>query len=186
MIAGIFNKDLAFVLAIFSLSPGSRIFRKELQERTKLNNLGLDNALNILVNAGIIIKNGRHLSLNLENARQVIDIMTKDYKLLKEIPLDAYFCLLSVVFFLQKLKGVDAYLFGSYAKLVFKEGSDIDIAVISDRISQKEKKDIAAIAQKAHKRYKKKIELHFFGRDFYKNKSDPFVAEVLKHGVRVI
>lgn len=186
MITGIFNKDKAFVLAVFSLSPGSRIFRKELQERTKLNNLGLDNALNSLVNAGIIIKNGRHLSLNLENARQVIEIISKDYKYLKEIPLDAYFCVMSIVFFLQKLKSIDAYLFGSYAKLIFKEGSDIDIAIISSRVSAEEKKEIAAMAQKLHKRYKKKIELHFFEKDFYKNKSDPFVKDVLKNGVRLI
>ncbi|MEM5881545.1 MAG: nucleotidyltransferase domain-containing protein [Candidatus Aenigmatarchaeota archaeon] len=31
------------------------------------------------------------------------------------------------------LKDVKVYLFGSYAKLTFKEGSDIDLAIISDK-----------------------------------------------------
>lgn len=56
MIIGLFNKDVFKILTVLSLSPGSRFLRKELKEKTKMNNINLDNALNILLNSNIILK----------------------------------------------------------------------------------------------------------------------------------
>ena len=76
MILQIFNKDILEVLTVFSISPGSRFLRKELKERTKLNNVNLDNALNILLNTNLIKKEKRFLLLNLESAKSIINLVS--------------------------------------------------------------------------------------------------------------
>ena len=186
MILQIFNKDILEVLTVFSISPGSRFLRKELKERTKLNNVNLDNALNILLNTNLIKKEKRFLLLNLESAKSIINLVSEQYRELRELPLDVYFSIATLIFYLSKLSGIDAYLFGSYAKLVFKETSDIDMAIVSDKVIAADKKEINALIQKINSRYGKKIEIHYFGKNFYKNKNDSLVKEILKNGIKLI
>ena len=186
MIAQIFNKDIFEVLTIFSISPGSKFVRKELKERTKLNNINLDNTINILLNSNLIKKEKRFLSLNFDNAKQIIKLVSDEYKGLRELPLDAYFSIANIIFFLSKLKGIDVYLFGSYAKLIYKEKSDVDMAIVSDKITDNGKKELNTLIRKLELRYGKKIEIHYFGMKFYKNKKDPLVQEIIKNGIRLI
>ena len=186
MIAQIFNKDILEVLTIFSISPGSKFLRKELKEKTKLNNINLDNAINTLLNSNLIKKEKRFLSLNFDNARDIIELLSHEYKSLKELPLDVYFSIINLILLLSKLKGINVYLFGSYSKLVYKETSDIDILIVSDKITIDDKKEINKLIQKLESKYRKKIEVHYFGMNFYKNKKDLFVQEVLKNGLRLI
>ena len=77
----------------------------------------------------------------------------------------------------------DVYLFGSYAKLIFSESSDVDIAIVSNQIN---KKEADKVIKKLEKKHKKEIELHYFTRNFYKNKRDPLVKEILQHGIKMI
>lgn len=186
MIAPIFNKDILEVLTVFSISPGSKFLRKELKERTRLNNINLDNAITILLNSNLIKKEKRFLSLDLNNVKQIIMLVSEQYQELKELPLDVYFTIVNLIFLLSKFKGINVYLFGSYAKLVYKEKSDIDIAIVSDSITNKGKKEISRLIQKLESRYAKKIEIHYFGIDFYKNKKDTLVQEIIKNGLKLI
>ena len=186
MITQIFNKEVLEVLTVFSISPGSKLTRKDLKERTKLNNVILDNAINTLLNSNLIKKEKRFLTLNLDTSKQIIKLIFDEYKALKELPLDVYFSIAAIIFFLSKSKNINAYLFGSFAKLVYKETSDIDIAIISDKITEKEKKEINSLIQKLESRYGKKIEMHYFGMNFYKNRKDPLVREIMINGVRLI
>ena len=186
MITQIFNYDVLEILTIFSISPGSKFLRKELKERTKLNNVNLDNALNILLNTTLIKKEKRYLLLNLESTKPIIKLISDEYKSLRELPLDAYFLIINLVNYLSKFKEANVYLFGSYAKLVFKESSDIDLACVSDKITRNNKKEINNLMQKLESRYGKKIEIHYFGRNFYKNKNDPLVKDILKNGIKLI
>lgn len=186
MILQIFYRDILEVLTIFSISPGSKFLRKELKVKTKLNNINLDNALNILLNSNLIKKEKRFLSLNFDYAKSIIKLISDEYKGLRELPLDVYFSIINIVFYLSKLKAVNVYLFGSYAKLVFKETSDIDVAIISDKITANNKKELNKLIQKLEVRYGKKIEVHYFGMDFYKNKKDRLVSEILKNGIRLV
>jgi len=180
----IFNKDVLKVLTIFSTSPGSKFLRNELKEITRLNNVVLDNVLTLLINSKIIEKQKRLLVLKYnEKARKLIKIIFEEYKSLKEIPFEVYFSLIELINFLSKFKGVKVYLFGSYSKLIYKRDSDIDIAIISEKIN---KSDINKLVNKIEKVYGKKIELHFFGKNFYKNKKDPLVKDILKNGVELI
>ncbi|MBI3623112.1 nucleotidyltransferase domain-containing protein [Candidatus Pacearchaeota archaeon] len=186
MIAQILNKDILKILTVFSISPGSRFARNDLKEKTNLNNVNIDKAINTLINANLIKKEKKLLSLNLDKAKPIINLISDSYKELKELPLSVYFSITDLVFFLTRLKNIDTYLFGSYAKLIYRESSDIDIAIISDKIKNEEKKELGKILKKIEKTYKKNIEIHYFSTNFYKNKKDPLVKDILKNGVKLI
>ncbi len=187
MINSIFNTEIFKILTLFSISKGSRLQRKELKDKTKMNNVVLDNALSSLLNAGIIKKDKRLFCLNLENdnAKIIAEIAVKQYQDFREIPFKVYFAIVEIADFLSKLKFLSAYLFGSYAKLVFNDNSDIDVAIISN-IKDIIKRDFAKLMQKLESRYSVKIEVHYFSNNFYKNKKDPLVNEILKNGIKII
>jgi len=186
MISMIFKKEILELLVIFSLAPGAKFSRNELKEKTKLNNVNLDNAIAASLSSNLIKKEKRGLSLNLENAGEIIRIIGEDYARLNKLPLDAYFSIIELMSYLTRLKGIEAFLFGSYSKLVFNEKSDIDIAVVSDKIKSEHKKELNKIIHKIKHRYSKEIELHYFAQNLYKNRRDPLVAEILKNGIRLI
>jgi predicted nucleotidyltransferase len=184
MIVQIFNMDIVKILTVFSLSPGSKFSRNELQEKTKLINVNLDNALSILFNSTMIIKDKRMISFN-NNFANVLQLISGEHRYMKNIPLDAYFPVLELSTFIAKYK-LEAYLFGSYSKLIYKNDSDIDIAIISDALSSMKKKKISRQAQKLSDKYNKEIELQFFSTEFNKNKKDPIVADILRNGIKLI
>jgi len=185
MISTIFNKNQFKILTIFSISPGSKHSRNELKERTKLINMALDNALKQLISSKILLKEKRLLRLNLENedVKEIIRIISKEYKQLKELPLNIYFLIIDFLNLLNET--YEVYLFGSYAKLIFKKDSDIDFAIISNDINTLKRKKINEKVLKLEKKYSKKIELHYFGKDIYKNKKDPLVKEILINGEKL-
>ncbi len=185
MISQIFDTDIFKIITLFSVSPGSRFSRKELKEKTLLNNVPLDKALARLAYSKILLleKSFYFLNISSEAAKLLIQLAKKQFIELREIPLSVYFLLSDLAYYLSSQKGCDVYLFGSYSKLVYKEGSDVDIAIVSDSI---DKKFVRKIIIALEKIYKKKIEVHFFERKFYKNKSDPLVKEILRNGVRIL
>ncbi|MEW6063011.1 MAG: hypothetical protein AB1571_01405, partial [Nanoarchaeota archaeon] len=67
MINLIFDKDIFKILTIFSLSSGSKFKRNEFKEKTKLNNIPLDNALLKLIKANLFKKEKKFYSINFEN-----------------------------------------------------------------------------------------------------------------------
>ncbi len=186
MIVQVFNKDVLKVLTVFCISPGARFQRRELQERTRMNNVNLDNALGLLLRSGVLKKDRRFLCLDLnEEVKKIVELVSGQYKFLREVPLDVYFSVLEVVWFLSRFE-CDVYLFGSYVKLVFKEGSDIDIAVVSDRVRSEAKKEISKLVRKVEKKYGKDIQVHYFSEKFYKSKKDLLVKDILKNGIKLI
>jgi len=187
MISNIFTKDCFKILSLFSLSPGSRFNRKEIKEKVLLNNVPLDNALKRLFYEDILKKQNNYYSINFENssAKEILGLCKKQHTELREIPLNVYFLILDLVDELVKQKYIEVYLFGSFAKLVYNNRSDVDIAVLStDKIN---KKEINKVVSKLEKSYGKNIEVHYFNkRLFYKNKKDPLVKEILKNGIKLL
>ena len=185
MISLIFNKDIFKILTIFSVSPGSRFKRNELKEKTKLNNVPLDNALAKLLKTSILKKEKTLISINFENqiAKSLLEIISWQYKSLKEVPLNVYFLLIDLIDSIALIKA-EVYLFGSYSKLIYNENSDVDIALI---ITSIDKSIISKIVNKIEKKYNKKIALHIFDKQkFYKNKKDPLIKDIIKNGVKLI
>jgi len=182
----IYNSDVAKILAVFSDSRGYNHLRKELKEFTGIPNVILDKNLAKLINLRILKKEKNHYSVNFENKdiNSILDVFSKNRVKLKQLPYRYYFIIEDITDNLLEVKEIgDVYLFGSYSKLVFNEKSDIDIAIVSDKVDKKKVNDIV---RKLSKKSGKEIEIHFFTKDFYKNKSDALVKDILKNGVKLI
>ncbi len=189
MISQIFTQDCFKVMVLFSLSPGSRFNRTEIKSKVKLNNVPLDKALLSLLASEAVKREKNYYSVNLESeyAKKILELCNKQYKQLRELPLDVFYLLMDLIFCFSLVKGTELFLFGSYAKLIYKEGSDVDLAVLSRYQNSLEKKKIDKIINKLEKNYHKKVELHHFERkSFYKNKRDPLVKGILRDGIRLI
>lgn len=183
MILNLLESNMVKVLVVFSLAPGTKFRRKELKEKTKLNNVNLDKALTILQNSKVIFKENNYFRLNLDDkTKSLIELIKMEYKELNEIPLNVFFSILDLVERISVFKGVKVYLFGSYAKLTFKEGSDIDLAIASDKSLEFLEKYVLRI----EKKYKIKIQLHFFDKVFLKYKEDPLIREIMRNGIQII
>jgi len=181
----LFEKNTLKVLTLFSLSPGSKLKRKIIREKTGINNIILNKTLYLLLNIKFLIKEKSLLSLNFKNedTKKIIDLLSENYNKLKQLPLKEYFMILDINEEFSKIKNIgDVYLFGSYSKLIFKQTSDIDFAIISNEI---DKKEVNRMVQKLEKRFNKKIEVHFFTKEFYNNKRDPLVKEIIQQGVKL-
>lgn len=187
MINPLFDQNAFKILSLFSLSPGSRFSRKEIKQKTCLNNVPLDSALIKAIKVGIIKREGNYYSVNFlsDESKIIIQLLSRQYKQLKEIPFDVYLMLSDISYRLSFSKEAEAYLFGSYSKLVYREGSDVDIAILTTK--KFGKKNFEKEISRIEKLYKKKIETHYFDKQsFYKNKKDPLVKEIIKNGVRII
>jgi predicted nucleotidyltransferase len=176
MITNIFDKDCAKILTVFGLSPGSRFIRKDLQTQTRLYNVPLDSSLQKLISASIISKSEKYYSLK---DRDVMGIISKEYRRFKELPLATYFAIMDLAYMLSS-KPADIILFGSYAKLTYNIDSDVDVAVIGDvKVNEKSISNI-------ERTYGKRIQVHYFTKEeFYKNKNDALVKSILKDGIRI-
>ncbi len=187
MISLIFTPDCYKILILFSLSPGSRFNRKEIKEKTKLNNVPLDKALSQIIASGVAKRERNYYYLNIadKSAKELLEICQHQYQQLRELPLAVFYLLTDLTNSTPFLKGNEVWLFGSYAKLVYKENSDIDIAVLHSQEIRKE--GINKTVAKLEKIYNKKIEIHYFEKTgFYKNKKDLLVKGILRDGVRLI
>ena len=187
MINQIFDSDSFKIISLFSLSPGSAFKRNEIKEKTKLNNVPLDKTLLKLLYSGILKKENNLYKIDFRNeyAKKLIDISSGQYKDLKELPFDVYLLLSDLTLKLSTIKYIEAYLFGSYSKLIYNEKSDVDIAILTPKIF--DKKNVLKIIRKPERVYGKIIEVHFFEKkSFYENKKDPLVKEIIKNGMRII
>lgn len=174
-------------MTLFSLSPGSKFNRTEIQQKTKLNNLVLDKALQRLVSSSILQKNKRLYSFNFEdeNAKLILNMVKKQYLQLKELPLAVYYQICDFVEAVSVFKNLEVILFGSYAKLIYKDKSDIDLAVVYS--GKLDNKRINHLTGKISQSYGKLMEIHYFEKNrFYKNKKDPLVKGILRDGIRLI
>ena len=185
MITDLFNKDIIKVLTLFSVSPGSKFTRNEIKEKAMLNNAPLDSALSKLLSNKIIIKEKRLLSLNFGNKdlKGILNIVKNEHLRFKEIPLKIYYMLLDVSAVLSDMKKItQVHLFGSYAKLIYTDRSDIDLAVILEKSDKGITDKIKKSADKIGKKYGRSLELHFFEKKDMWQK-DPIIREILRNNV---
>lgn len=187
MINILFESSGFRILTLFSLSPGSRFNRKEIQQRTKLNNVVLDKALTTLLSSKVLQKEERLYSLNYEDEKTkiILGLARKQYLQLKELPLAVYYLICDFIEVISIFKDIEIFLFGSYAKLIYTEASDIDFAIVySKKLDQKK---INLLAEKLSKTHGKMIETHYFQKSkFYQHKKDPLIKSILRDGVRLI
>ena len=80
---------------------------------------------------------------------------------------------------------VKAYLFGSYAKGNFDENSDIDIAIVLDKLKDNERFDFQVELMLLSSKYDNRIEPHPIAEKDL-NLNNPFAAEILKTGIPLL
>ncbi len=79
---------------------------------------------------------------------------------------------------------IKAYLFGSYAKKVDREGSDIDLALIIDNLEDDDRFDLQVQLMLMASDFDIRIEPHPISNKNF-NFNNPFVAEILKTGIEI-
>lgn len=77
-----------------------------------------------------------------------------------------------------------AFLFGSYAKGIYKENSDIDIAIVSSNFNGKDPVDVNAQLL-SYARLYKNICIEPIGFDEYEFDQNPFMQEILSTGKEI-
>ena len=191
MITNLFEKNIIKVLSFFLISPGSRYKRIEIKEKTQMNNIPLDIALRKLKSLKFIEENKNLYLLNfkVEENKEIFELISEEYKSLN-LPYKIFNILVEIsdkLSRIQELKSV--ILFGSYAKLIHTEKSDIDLAIILENKLKNEQKTEKRIEQeiaKISKNYQKQIELHFYKqRDIKHNKSDPIIKDILRNSKKI-
>jgi predicted nucleotidyltransferase len=179
MIANLFDRKIVKVLTYFFISPGSRYSREEIKEKAGMNNIPLDKTLLKLTYLHIIRKDGKLISLNFEGEEiKIINELQSEYKKMN-LPFKIFNDLVELTNKSSLIKGLESiYLFGSYAKLIYHEKSDIDIAFfLSDK---KAKENLEKL-----KKINDKFEFHFFeNKD--KKANDPLIKEILKNGKKIL
>lgn len=190
-------KSVWRILILFSEVPGKNLSREEIRSYTKLGNQSITQALFILKAFGILNfrKSGKAglYQLNLANkyAKKIIELCQEEYRDLNALPFD----ILSPVrefarSVLDKNLGIEKIiLFGSVAKRIFRENSDIDICVVFEKkYTVKEDMALAKIAQDIGDRFGRKLQLHLFsGEEFEsKRKKDKLVMEILRDGLELV
>lgn len=77
------------------------------------------------------------------------------------------------------------YLFGSYAKGTPKKWSDIDVAVVSDKLRRNYWDNHTKLLHLSI-RADIRLEIHSFTKEDFKNETDPMVYEIRKTGIKVV
>ncbi len=175
------------LLCLFSQTPGKALTRKDIQQLTQLANNPLTESLTFLVNTSILLKQKRHYTLNFENdeVNNIIDFFSREKRKLKNLPYPIWLILFDLSIKLtDKIAPQNIYLFGSYAKLIAHEKSDIDIAIV---IEKREPHIDFAIEKQVsilEKRFQKKIQIHLFDRKEFQQKT-ALTREILKDSIKI-
>lgn len=175
------------ILKLFSLAPGKMLTRKEIKGFTRLSNMPLDMAIKRLINENILIEKKRLLMLNLsdEKTKVIIDLIKKEQELIREIPYSIWSMLFDFIISLEKTKFKKAFLFGSYAKHIAREDSDIDIALIIEKRRKEQEFLVEDIAGKIKEKYKKNIQLHYFEEKDFEEGKGTLLKEIREEGIRI-
>lgn len=194
MITDLFDKNIVKILSLFFISPGSKHTRKEIKEKTGMNNIPLDIGLRKLLKQKITkkTKNLYELSPSLppEIETLVESLKTEFREKFVSLPLKVFYTLTEISEKLSRIKEIkNVFLFGSYAKLIYTEKSDIDLAIIlPDRLKNKTKliKQINKTTNRIEKKFKREIETHFFSESNLKHKKDPLIKDIIKNSRQII
>lgn len=182
MIINLIEKNCAKILLLLAISPGSSYTRQEIKNKLEMNNITLDVSLRKLISLKLVKEKNKLHSPNLEN--YIIQKILGEKQEMANLPLKIQVIISDFIDKATEFKLKNIILFGSYAKLIFSDKSDIDLAVILNNEENKAKieKAIIALASKLSKKHKKEIQVHFFSEADLKHKEDPLIKDILRNG----
>lgn len=183
------------ILLVLAEAPGKAITRKEIRNLTKIGNKALVKFLNLLEKFDFIIvkKIGRNYvyKLNLMNfyVERILEVIKLEKKDLENLGFGIVNILREFVYELTNvcLENIkEIYIFGSYAKRIDYEKSDIDVAIIVEKRNVNEELLIVEIIEKIEKRFKKKIQPHYFAEGEFEKSKNKLVLEIKKDGIKLV
>ncbi|MBU0535802.1 MAG: nucleotidyltransferase domain-containing protein [Nanoarchaeota archaeon] len=180
------------ILVLMSESPGARLTRPEIKRLTHLGNNSITESLKDLVVHDIIdMRKGGRMTygFNLANdfVKQIIFLCEMEKRKLNSLPYSYSIVLREYVRMVLSLCMPERIvLFGSVAKRIYREDSDIDVALVfKEELPVQAKLDIEDIADRLKKRFGKDIQQHMFTAKEFGSK-DRMVSEIKKNGVDLL
>lgn len=181
------------ILLLMAESPGGRLTRPEIRRLTCLGNKAITESLNDLLIYNIITikKDGKTIyGLDMANefTKQILILCEMERKKTNSLPysysliLREYVRMITSIILPKKI-----LLFGSVAKRIFREDSDIDIAlVVHKEMAVQTRLEAEEIANKLKKRFGKDIQQHIFTTKEFENPKDKLVSEIKRDGVDLL
>jgi len=187
------SKSAWRILMLYGESPGAGFTRQDIRNYTKLGNKSLSFALKRLTSFGILTKSKGELplavfKLNRENkySENILTLLQKERQELNHLPYN--FTIIAREFSREVIDSVNAlsiYLFGSIAKGTYREGSDMDLAVVVEDKKPQEDMAINMICDKLSEKFKRKIQCFLLTKDNISKKRTALAEEILKHGIKL-
>lgn len=169
-----FNSNITKkVLGYYFINPKARLYIRELAKLLKLDPGNLSKKMAELRNDGIFLveNEGKNLYFKLNEKFPLLN----EYKNIYEAKFGVVESIKKALDNIGKIK--EAYIFGSYAKGNFEEGSDIDLLVIGDN----EHSDLFKAISSLEKLWHREISIVDFSQKEFslklKNK-DPFLQNI--------
>ncbi|MBL7170023.1 MAG: nucleotidyltransferase domain-containing protein [Candidatus Aenigmarchaeota archaeon] len=188
------SKSAWRVLSVLTEAPGQGITKEDIKKITKLGGNSIFNAVNILLKNDIILakKVGKrtYYKINLTNNYSILikDILDLERKNLNG--LNPKIVILLREFTRLVNEAIDPksiYVFGSVVKSSYTEDSDVDIAVVLNKMLEtKERIEIEKINERLEKRFGMEIQAHFFMEKEFKQAEDTLVEQVHRDGIKLL
>lgn len=188
------SKAVWRVLSVLAEAPGQGVTKEEIKKITKLGGNSMFESVRILLKSDMIVfeKAGKktfyRMNMNNKYSRLVSEIIQNERKDLNNMSLKIVTILREYV--RQIIDSIDvaaAYVFGSTVKSSYREDSDIDIAVITEKdISAKERIALERIGEKVEKRFGREIQPHFFTEKEFMKSEGGVIEQVKRDGIRLI
>lgn len=188
------SKAVWRIFSVLAQAPGQGITKEEIRKITKLGGNSLFKSMNVLLQNNLILfsKFGKrsYYKLNLNNnyIKQVIEIINLEKQDVNNLNPKILIILREYarqIFSLIDLS--EMYVFGSIVKNSYKEDSDVDVAIITEKhISTKERIEIEKIEEKINNRFDREVQSHFFTKEEFAKSKISLVEQIHRDGIKLI
>lgn len=187
------SKAVWRVLLVLTEAPGQGITKEEIKKITKLGGNSIFTAVNILLKNKIITSNkvGKrtYYKINLANkySELIVKIAELEGEELNNMNPKIVIILREFTRACNDILNPEAiYVFGSIVKNSYREDSDIDVAVITEKEPKiKERIEIEKICEKLEKRFGRELQLHFFTEKEFKKTKDELIEQIHRDGIKL-
>ncbi len=186
------NKTAWKILRLLAGAKGKSVSKQEIRKILGIGKKTSEEITERLTKCGVIEKkkigktNFYKFNLANEFSQKIISLLEYEKHALYNLP-ESIISRVNdfIIKFFEILKPEKIILFGSYAKHVFAKGSDIDLAIITEKkIELKQKLQINKIIQKFENKGFK-FQLHYFEKKEFDKlaKSEGIAKEIVKDGI---
>lgn len=190
------SKAIWRTLIVLSDLPGRGITREEIKKFTKLGSKSLTNSLKTLKEFDIIKarKEGKrtYYKLNLANkfTAQIIELCRLEKEKLNNLNIEISIILREFIrMCLDVIEPKKIILFGSAVKTRYREDSDIDLCIITERkIKVEDDLMLTHFTEIIEKRFKKEIQPHYYTENEFEvlKRKDKLVQEIVRDGIELL